>query len=116
MKKAIICVLVVVLAMVRLLLVEPSQAVNCVNVDKSLLTCLTFLTGQVPEPAGGCCDGVKVLKGLVTTTADKHQACNCVKQAAAHYQNIKDDTVSSLAGKCGAPVSFPLSKNIDCNS
>ncbi|KAK9150490.1 hypothetical protein Syun_008799 [Stephania yunnanensis] len=98
------------------LMVEPSQAVNCVDVDKSLLPCLTFLTGQVPEPAGGCCDGVKALKGLVTTTADKRQACNCVKQAAAHYQNIKDDAVSSLAGKCGAPVSFPISKNIDCNS
>ncbi|KAK9152990.1 hypothetical protein Sjap_000470 [Stephania japonica] len=114
MKKVIICVLVV-LAMVQLM-VEPSQAVNCVDVDRSLLPCLTFLTGQVPEPAGGCCDGVKALKGMVTTTADKRQACNCVKLAAAHYQNIKDDAVSSLAGKCGTPVSFPISKNIDCNS
>ena len=114
MNKVIISVLVV-LATVQLM-VEPSQAVNCVDVDKSLVKCISYLTGAVPLPAEGCCDGVKQLKGMVATTADRRQACTCVKTAAAKYQNIKDDAVSALPTKCGTPLSFPISKNINCDT
>ncbi|PIA36716.1 hypothetical protein AQUCO_03300135v1 [Aquilegia coerulea] len=78
-----------VLAMIQLM-VEPSQAVNCAQVDLSLR--------------------------LVVTTADKRQTCNCVKQAISLMPNIKGDAVSSLSGKCGTPLSFPISKDFDCNS
>ncbi|KAF6168574.1 hypothetical protein GIB67_005186 [Kingdonia uniflora] len=89
MMKKVIAVLLV-LAMVQLM-VEPSQAIDCISVDKNLIQCISFLKGAVPNPPEACCKGVKTLKDTVTTLADKQFACNCVKNAAAQYQDLKDD-------------------------
>ncbi|OVA09213.1 Plant lipid transfer protein/Par allergen [Macleaya cordata] len=114
MMKVFVCVMAV-LAMVQLM-VEPSQAIDCADVDRSLVPCMPYLTGGAAQPAAGCCAGVKQLTAMATTTPDKRAACNCVKEAASHYQNIKDDAATGLPTKCGIPLSFPISKNIDCNS
>ncbi|PIA27256.1 hypothetical protein AQUCO_08100001v1 [Aquilegia coerulea] len=113
MKKVAVCV-VMVLAMIQLM-VEPSQAVNCIQISLSLRQCVPYITGMATEPATGCCDGIKQLKGLVTT-ADKRQACKCAKQLATLMPIIKDDAVSALPGKCDTPLSFPISKDFDCDS
>ncbi|PIA27257.1 hypothetical protein AQUCO_08100002v1 [Aquilegia coerulea] len=114
MKRVALCV-VLVLAMIQLM-VEPSQAVNCAQVDLSLKQCVPYITGTAAEPASACCDGIKQLKGEVVTTTDKRDACNCVKKAASLMPNVKGDAVSALPGKCGTPLSFPISKDFDCNS
>ncbi|KAI3887340.1 hypothetical protein MKX03_002744 [Papaver bracteatum] len=114
MMKAYVCV-VVVLAMVQLM-VQPSQAFTCADVDKSLVQCMPYLVGSAPQPVTACCDGVKQIKGMATTTDEKRQACSCVKDAANKYQNIKEDAASGLPTKCGVPLSYPISKNIDCNT
>ncbi|KAF5181859.1 Non-specific lipid-transfer protein [Thalictrum thalictroides] len=114
MKRVALC-LVVVLAMIQLM-VKPSEAVNCVQVDLSLKQCVPYITGKATEPASACCDGIKQLKVQVVTTTDKRQACNCVKQAASLMPNVKGDAVSALPGKCGTPLSFPISKDFDCNT
>ncbi|RZC72414.1 hypothetical protein C5167_035597 [Papaver somniferum] len=114
MMKVYVCV-VVVLAMVQLM-VEPSQAFTCSDVDKSLVQCMPYLVGSAPQPVTACCDGVKQIKGMATTTDEKRQACGCVKDAANKYQNIKEDAASGLPTKCGVPLSYPISKNIDCNT
>ncbi|OVA01614.1 hypothetical protein BVC80_9073g49 [Macleaya cordata] len=57
---------------------------------------MAYLIGGVPQAAVGCCNGVKQLKAMATTTPDKRQTCTCVKEAASHYQNIKDDVATGL--------------------
>ncbi|OVA11577.1 Plant lipid transfer protein/Par allergen [Macleaya cordata] len=114
MKQVVICVMVA-LAMVQFM-VEPGSAITCADVDRNLVQCTSYLTGSVAQPAPGCCAGVTSLKGMAITTPDKRFACNCIKEAAARYQNIKDEAVSSLPSKCGVQISFPISKNFDCNS
>ncbi|KAI3938107.1 hypothetical protein MKW98_018663 [Papaver atlanticum] len=115
MMKVFFCV-VVVLAMAHVM-VEPSQATfTCTDVDKCLVQCMPYLVGTATVPASACCDGVKQIKGMAITVEDKRQACGCVKDAANKYQNIKEDAASGLPTKCGVPLSYPISKNIDCST
>ncbi|KAI3921926.1 hypothetical protein MKX01_005615 [Papaver californicum] len=105
----------VVLAMAYMM-VEPSQATfTCTNVDWCLVQCVPHLVGTQVVPASACCDGVKQIKGMTITIEDERQACGCVKDAANKYQNIKEDATSGLPTKCGFPLAYPISKNIDCN-
>ncbi|KAF9589673.1 hypothetical protein IFM89_026928 [Coptis chinensis] len=111
--KVAVCV-ALVLAMIQVM-VSPGQAFTCVDVDKCLMQCIPFLTGGANEPGDSCCAGVKQIKGMAVSTDEKRQACTCAKQAAIHYQNIKDDAVGALPTKCGTPLSFPITKNINCD-
>ncbi|KAG5538719.1 hypothetical protein RHGRI_019321 [Rhododendron griersonianum] len=109
-----VVIAIVVLAMVQLM-VEPSQAVTCGQVDACLVPCMSYLmAGGTPQPA--CCEGVKNLKGMASTTADKRAACNCVKAAANRYPNIKDDVAQALPAKCGVQMDIPVSKTTNCDA
>jgi Protease inhibitor/seed storage/LTP family len=63
--------------------------------------CLSYLTGSQSSPSAACCEGVKKLKSLPSSTDEKRFACDCVKQAAAKFSNIKDDAVKGLPTACG---------------
>lgn len=104
----------VVLAMVHFM-AEPSQAITCGQVDASLVACLPYLTtGGIPPKA--CCQGVQSLKNLTPTTVDRQTACNCIKEAASKYANIKDDAATALPTKCGVPINIPISRTTNCNN
>ncbi|MCL7039924.1 hypothetical protein MKW94_015138 [Papaver nudicaule] len=77
---------------------------------------MPYLVGSTPEPLDACCDGVNQIKGMAITIDEKRQACGCVKDAANKYSNIKQDAASDLPKKCGVPLSYPVSKTIDCNT
>lgn len=115
MKGVFICV-VLTLAMVQLMVKPGQAAVSCGNVASALTQCVPYLTGTVTAPATECCNGVKRLVASVTTTQDKRQACNCVKQAASRYQNLKDAAASALPGKCGVSLGYPVSRTFNCDS
>ncbi|PIA34117.1 hypothetical protein AQUCO_03900198v1 [Aquilegia coerulea] len=112
MMKRVFLGVIVVLAMVM-----PRQAFTCMDVTKSLVQCSTYVIGSAPEPPKPCCDGVKQLKAMAVTTNDKRQICACCKDAAFRYgDKLKNDAVTALPAKCGAPLPFTISKNFDCNS
>ncbi|KAJ4726418.1 Non-specific lipid-transfer protein [Melia azedarach] len=110
MKSAVILMLVVALVQ---FMVKPGEAVTCGQVDASLASCIPYLMAG-GSPSAACCDGVKNLKTITPTTADKRAACDCVKAAAAKYPNIKEDAASSLPKKCGVDMNIPISKTTDC--
>ncbi|KAK4411192.1 Non-specific lipid-transfer protein 1 [Sesamum angolense] len=70
--------------------VKPGQAVTCGQVDAALVPCISYLTGHGDIPSAACCSGVKAVKGMAQTTADKRACCNCVKAAANKYADLKD--------------------------
>ncbi|XP_021906814.1 non-specific lipid-transfer protein A-like [Carica papaya] len=114
MKGAMVSMLVVIV--MAQLLVKPGEgAVTCAQVNASLAACIPYLTAG-GTPAAACCDGVKNLKAITPTTADRQAACNCVKEAAARYPNIKEDAASSLPTKCGVQMNIPISKNTNCQN
>ncbi|XP_051148227.1 non-specific lipid-transfer protein 1-like [Andrographis paniculata] len=91
-------------------------AVNCGRVDLALAPCLNYLRGRGGNyPSKPCCDGVRAVKGMVGSPADRRAACNCVKAAANRYADLKDAAAQSLAGKCGVQLSIPVSRYVDCN-
>ncbi|XP_058092511.1 non-specific lipid-transfer protein B-like [Magnolia sinica] len=114
MKGLAICALVV-LAMAHLM-VEPAQAMTCGDVALCLGQCMTYLTGSDPKPLPACCDGVKQLRDMADTTVDKRFACNCIKQVASRFHNLKDNAVSALPSECGVTLPYPISANFPCNS
>ncbi|OIT08064.1 PREDICTED: non-specific lipid-transfer protein A-like [Nicotiana attenuata] len=111
--KGIVISVIAVLAMIQLMF-EPGQALTCVQVDASLAPCIPYLT-QGGDPSAACCSGVKSLTGLAQTTADKKEACNCVKAAANRYANLKDDAAQALPTKCGVTMDIPVSRNVNCD-
>ncbi|KAL9420342.1 hypothetical protein AB3S75_038006 [Citrus x aurantiifolia] len=106
--------MLVVFAMVQLLAAKPGEAaITCGQVDSSLASCIPYLMGG-GNPAAACCDGLKNLKAITPTTADRRAACDCVKAAAARNPNIKEDAASSLPSKCGVQIGIPISKTTNC--
>lgn len=110
-----VVIAIVVLSMVQQLMAEPTRAITCGQVDACLVPCMSYLVeGGTPQPA--CCDGVKNLKGMASNIADKRAACNCVKEAASRYSNIKDDAAQALPAKCGVQLDIPISKTTNCDA
>ncbi|XP_057466661.1 non-specific lipid-transfer protein 1-like [Actinidia eriantha] len=109
-----VIIVVVVLAMVQLM-VEPGQAITCGQVDAALAPCVPYLTGG-GNPAPKCCDGVKDIKGMASSTVDKRATCNCVKAAANRYPSLKDDAAEALPTKCGVQMDIPVSRTTNCDN
>ncbi|KAK9088452.1 hypothetical protein Scep_027534 [Stephania cephalantha] len=114
MKRAVLAVVFTVL--LAMLMRPGAMALTCPDVVKPLMQCVQYLIGEALLPAPACCDGVKQLKSMVTIPEDKRFACDCAKQAASHYPNLNDDAVRDLPNKCNSPISFPISKSIDCST
>ncbi|XP_021907061.1 non-specific lipid-transfer protein A-like [Carica papaya] len=114
--KCVIASILVAFMVVQLVAMKPGEAaVTCGQVDASLAACIPYLTaGGTPAPA--CCDGVKNIKAITPTAADRQAACNCVKEAAGRYPNIKEDAAASLPTKCGVQMNIPISKNTNCQN
>ncbi|CAH8383631.1 unnamed protein product [Eruca vesicaria subsp. sativa] len=87
-------------------------AISCGTVASSLAPCAGYLSkgGAVPAP---CCAGVKNLNGMAQTTPDRQQACRCLKAAA---KSINPSLASSLPGKCGAKIPYPISMSTNCDT
>ncbi|KAA8515855.1 hypothetical protein F0562_019034 [Nyssa sinensis] len=111
--KGVAIPVIVVLAMIQFM-ANPGQAITCGQVDASLAPCVPYLTGG-GNPAPACCDGVKNMKGMAATTADRRAACNCVKETANHYANLKDDAAQALPAKCGVQMNIPISRSTNCD-
>ncbi|XP_057486812.1 non-specific lipid-transfer protein 1 [Actinidia eriantha] len=114
MIKGLAITVVAVLAVVQLLARPTDAAVSCGQVDTALTPCLTYLT-KGGTPSTQCCSGVRSLKSMTGTKADRQTACNCLKQAAARYQAIKDAAAAALSQKCGVQFSVPISRKTDCS-
>jgi Protease inhibitor/seed storage/LTP family len=102
--------------LIAYLAASPGEAITCMDVDLCVAPCISYLTGSQSSPSAACCEGVKKLKSLPSSTDEKRFACNCVKQAAAKFSNIKEDAVKGLPTACGTPLPFPISLQFDCST
>ncbi|XP_073005571.1 non-specific lipid-transfer protein A-like [Typha latifolia] len=89
----------------------PTFAMSCGDVIINLGSCMMYLTGHESQPFDSCCDGVRHLKSLAATTADRRMACSCMRVAAAHFQGLRYDRVNGLPGICSVSLPFPI--NLD---
>ncbi|PNX92038.1 non-specific lipid-transfer protein [Trifolium pratense] len=97
-----------------LLIVEQGNAFDCEEAKTSLFPCGIFLIGADTEPSTTCCSGVNNLKSSTPTVADRRAACECLKEAASHFPNIREDLAASLPQLCCVDINFTINKNINC--
>ncbi|KAL6513551.1 hypothetical protein OROGR_021037 [Orobanche gracilis] len=106
----------VFLAIFQLAVQHGVHAVTCGDVDVALVPCVNYLTGHADNPSPECCSGVKAVKGMGQTAADKRTCCGCVKAAANRYSaDLKDGAAQSLPVKCGVELDIPISASVDCD-
>lgn len=106
-------------ALVVLLLMATAGAhgaVTCAEVDANLRPCVGYATGKEAAPPAECCAGVRRIRAMPSGAAERRQACECVKQAAARFQGLDADAVRDLPAQCGSPLPFPLSLSFDCST
>ncbi|XP_011094394.2 non-specific lipid-transfer protein A-like [Sesamum indicum] len=114
MKAAVVAV-IAILAVIAVF-AQPGQAVSCGQVDAALVPCISYLTGRGGDsPSPACCSGVKAVKDMAQTTADKRGCCSCIKAAANRYADLKDAAAQSLPTKCGVQMDIPVSRTVDCD-
>ncbi|XP_057808335.1 non-specific lipid-transfer protein 1-like [Salvia miltiorrhiza] len=106
---------VAVLAIILAVAVQRGEAVSCGQVDAALVPCAEFLTGRAAEAGRACCDGVRAVKGMAVTPADKRAACICIKNAANGFSGLDDSAAQSLPGKCGVTLDIPVSRTVNCD-
>lgn len=107
--------MILTLLVLLLLTMEQGNAFDCEQAKTSVQPCTSFLVGGDAEPSASCCSGLNGLKSSTPTVEEQRAACECLKEFARSNPNIKDDLSLSLPKHCGVDVSFPISKNMNCN-
>ncbi len=106
--------LIMVAFLLLAVVVRPGSALTCGQVSSSVGPCLAYLRGkELLTPP--CCNGVRGLNNLAKTTADRQQACTCLKSLAARIANLIPDRAAGLPGKCGVSVGYPIATSTDCS-
>ncbi|AQK41826.1 Non-specific lipid-transfer protein [Zea mays] len=96
---------VAAVALVLLAAAAVRADVNCADVDASLRPCVGYVTGKEAAPAAECCAGVKRIRAMPSGPAERRQACECVKQAAANYQPLNADAIRDLPAQYSGTLS-----------
>ncbi|CAN1277176.1 Non-specific lipid-transfer protein 3 [Linum perenne] len=92
-----------------------TTAFSCNQVAGGLSPCVPYLTGR-GAVTPGCCNGMKGLIAEARTTADRRQACNCLKSAAGAVPGLNPSLAAGLPGKCGVNIPYKISISTNCNS
>ncbi|KAJ1264685.1 hypothetical protein BS78_08G019300 [Paspalum vaginatum] len=111
--QAVVALAAVVLA--AALVASASAAITCGQVGSSLAPCIPYATGRASMLPSSCCSGVRSLNSAARTSADRQQACRCLKSLANTVKSVNMGTVAAIPGKCGVSVPFPVSMSTDCN-
>nr|ABK28789.1 lipid transfer protein [Stevia rebaudiana] len=108
MARMVLCVVVACMVVVA----PYAEAVTCGQVASGLASCIPYLkTGGTPPPK--CCSGVKAIKSLAITPADRKTICGCLK--SGYSSSYNPSLAASLPGKCGVSVPYKISPDTDCS-
>jgi hypothetical protein len=90
--------------------------IACNKVLSDLIPCVSYVVSGGSVPAA-CCSGIKSLKDVTKTTADRQSACKCVKQAISGipYTDYNIGLAAGLPNKCGVNLLFKINPSVDCN-
>ncbi|CAN6359729.1 unnamed protein product [Urochloa humidicola] len=91
-------------------------ALSCSTVYNTLMPCLGYVQsgGTVPR---ACCSGISSLVSGARTTPDRRAICTCLKNVAAGAAGGPYiSRAAGLPGRCGVPLPYKLSPNMNCNS
>lgn len=91
-----------------------ADEMSCSDVVSGASPCLGFLQGEEDYPSSDCCEGVSSLVAAAATTADRQQACECLKSAAGDG-SAEASAARDLPADCGLSLPFTISPDVDCS-
>ncbi|OIT26977.1 PREDICTED: non-specific lipid-transfer protein 2-like [Nicotiana attenuata] len=91
-----------------------AEALTCTDVDAHLKNCVPFLTNT--GLLGTCCDGVKELNAVASTTVDRQTACTCLEAAAKSMLLLDLTKAANLPNTCGVELPFKISLDMACST
>jgi hypothetical protein len=104
----------VVALLVALLVSEALAAITCEKVGSNLVPRLPYTTGRGTLSLG-CFNGIRLLNGASSHSADRQVACRCIKTLTSTINGLDLGAISGLPGKCGVSVPIPISRSTDCD-
>ncbi|XP_020241949.1 non-specific lipid-transfer protein 8-like [Asparagus officinalis] len=106
---------ILVLFLLSLQLFQNSEAdLQCSDVLKDLIPCVSYLTSNSGSPSTTCCNGVTTLASAASTTADRRAACSCIMNVVSKVKpNV--EAAKALPGSCNTTLPFTVSPNMDCS-
>ncbi|VAI77155.1 non-specific lipid-transfer protein 4.1-like [Triticum urartu] len=93
---------------------EADMSMSCSGMLSDLSPCLGFLQGEEDYPSADCCDGASSLVAAAATTADRQEACECLKSAAGEG-SAEATAARDLPADCGLSLPFTISPDVDCS-
>ncbi|KAG8089260.1 hypothetical protein GUJ93_ZPchr0011g27627 [Zizania palustris] len=106
---------VMVLALLVAAAAPAASAVSCGQVVSMLAPCIMYATGRIPNPTGGCCNGVRSLNSAAATTADRQATCACLKQQTSGMGGLRPDLIAGIPSRCGVNIPYAISPSTDCS-
>ncbi|KAK1282444.1 hypothetical protein QJS10_CPB22g00129 [Acorus calamus] len=106
-KRGVACVLLLVDVACAVIGPGRAQGISCSNVDSRM--------GQANAPSVQCCSGVRSIHQAAGNTQACRDMCECLRQIAARYSNLRDEVAQALPGQCGVSVGIPIAHNTDCS-
>nr|XP_016469118.1 PREDICTED: non-specific lipid-transfer protein 2-like [Nicotiana tabacum] len=91
-----------------------AEALTCTEVDAYLKECVPFLTNT--GLLGTCCDGVKDLNAVASTTVDRQIACTCLQAAAKNMLLLDLTKAADLPNTCEIELPFKISLDMACST
>ncbi|KAJ3704507.1 hypothetical protein LUZ61_008212 [Rhynchospora tenuis] len=76
--------------------------------------CMSYARTGQGSPSTECCSGVRSLNSMAETSADRHTACNCLKNLAKGT-TVNVGAVSAIPSKCGVNVPYTINASTDCS-
>jgi hypothetical protein len=93
---------------------EADMSVSCSGALSGVSQCLGFLQGEEDYPSADCCNGASGLVAAAATAADRQEACECLKAAAAEG-SAESTAARDLPANCGISLPFTISADVDCS-
>ncbi|CAN0879564.1 Non-specific lipid-transfer protein [Linum grandiflorum] len=107
--------LVAVLLVCAMVAAAPAGAITCGQVANNMAPCINYLkSGGTVPPA--CCNGIKTTLSQARTTADRRQACQCLKSAAAGISGLNEANAANMPAACRVNIPYKISTSTNCNT
>ncbi|CAN8284870.1 unnamed protein product [Cochlearia groenlandica] len=94
--------------------ITSTAQISCGTVTNNVIPCLGYITqgGYLPPQ---CCNGVRNLNRLASTSNARQQACRCLQGAARSLgPNLNPGRAAGLPRACGVNIPYVISTSTNC--
>ncbi|KAL3512667.1 hypothetical protein ACH5RR_025384 [Cinchona calisaya] len=88
--------------------------ISCGTVAHELTPCVPYVEKGQGDTTQ-CCDKIKELVRLASTTPDRQSVCKCLESFAPHFTDAQIQNAAELPGICKVFIPYPIKRDLDCS-